>query len=678
MTTNTSGANNTNAIENLKKIEEMLSDIGAAPPAALTGQNGHMHVSNSSPKKVKGGSPKAKKDCLAQQQHNKPTVSGSYSRRDASSMSLQRGAPMAGKDCPEKRFYGTNFQLPPRDSPGPIYEPPILADALSQTFTFSRAPRSFCETPGSPSPGPKYSVPTCLGKQVMSAASNSPQIAFTRSRRFNAREFISRAHSKNGSSLDAPAPTAYQPDILALTEKSQGVSFSGSRSVPMNKVFISRAHVVDCIGAASPGPIYGLDDSAPSKGRNGFTSAVSTHYSAPSFTFGTSSRRAPTTNEEKVAMPPITDSQDTCKVVRGEGGKGVRVCVHSNAQPGGVCEHIPQEMFISRLHSKIQNTTETPGPSFYAPDANPVLSAGPAVSFARDRGSKKRFFSKSLSLSKGADSPGPKYMLKETWTQKNIKTAIVGGPRDDKVFLGRGMGEAPGRFQSPGPMYDPALPNDAPSFTIVGKERQFPRSIFPGPSRSRFVSKELSRENRGAYSPGPKYDVRSKSIDGPKYTFGVSDRYFGDQFTAEQKKKFGTAEKPYTCPGEARFISVIHNRSASAGKTSPGPANPRVTPKDDFFCSNNQRMPTVKIAKPVGKPRRPASEEPQDDGEKKSPRLLYPNDTLTQPDHHAHKFSEQERLPSSKAAATPGPGQYAVRHTLVERKITNEISFGGV
>ena len=81
-------------------------------------------------------------------------------------------------------------------------------------------------------------------------------------------------------------------------------------------------------------------------------------------------------------------------------------------------------------------------------------------------------------------------------------------------------------------------------------------SICPGPERARFLSKELAKENLGAYSPGPKYKVPDHLGDqsSVKYTFGTSDREFED-IAIELKDKMGTIEKPYTAPWEARFYS---------------------------------------------------------------------------------------------------------------------------
>jgi hypothetical protein len=670
------------SVDALRAIEDMLHDIGASAPATAASPLAQQH---SYGKHSPTNNRSVVKDCLAVESRNQFAIPKFTKRAASETPTLLRGAHMAGKDNTRKRYFGKGFQPPPAESPGPIYQPLGFVDERTLGKSFPKAERMRAST-ADLSPAPKMQVmPPSVGRQTESRMSNAPSVAFTQAKRFNPKEMISRAHCKGAPSQDAPAPTAYQPDILSLTDKGHGVSFSGSRSVPTNKIFISRAHVADCIGAASPGPIYNPGEVQVERTHAPFAILQSKHRSAPSFTFGISDR--PSDREVIVEEPEVLPADATCPIDLSS-GKPRRKCLNAAGKAGSSVRHTPMQRFISHEHSKVQCTTETPGPAYYSPSIEPTKKEVVGVSFPKEKkNSTARFFSKELSLAKGKDSPGMRYTPNPDVVRPNLKSATFGPPADsqvttsdrftDKVFLGKGMGEHYGQA-SPGPAYSQELPKfmkqSTPAWTIVHKEKHF-EHVYPAPSRPRWVSSESAKENMGAFSPGPKYDTTTKVFggDAPSYTFGITDREFGPQFTEEQRAKFGTAEKPYTCPGEARFISIIHSRTARAGKSSPGPQNPNVNP-NDAICSTVRHAPEVRIAPPPSNHSRLKNE---DTGTTSPVLLLEPKDDVTRPVRLSHGFEKAEKMPQGKLTAGPGPTAYHPKWELQEPRVKGA-SFGGL
>jgi len=273
---------------------------------------------------------------------------------------------------------------------------------------------------------------------------------------------------------------------------------------------------------------------------------------------------------------------------------------------------------------------------------------------------------------------------------------------DGKQFIGKGFGVSMGAA-SPGPVYDQSMKLGGPSYTMVFKERCFPKKVFPGPERVRWISQETARDNMGAFSPGPKYDTRGDiSKEGPACSFGVSDREFGEHFSAAQKAQFGTAAKPYTCPGEARFVSLVQQRSAMAGKASPGPC--AYSARDDITSKYHATV-AVGIHKPV-ETKKLHPPPGKHDGE--PPVLVEPTFHLVEKAGPAVSFTQAERWGGGNAVerhkgaiakhkgaasadgdaaakrkkqdaadATPGPGAYAVKFGLTEKHVHGG-SFGGL
>ena len=621
------------AKETLKKIEQMLVDLGGSNQVSVVEQHGaSSHRSASRAALVAHAT--SGKDCLAADSRSQLQL---YSlkrgnRKADSPDSLPspgatKGVHMAGKDRAEKRYYGTGFNLPSAESPGPIYAPsPGFADDVSQNriagCSFSRAPRNQGDRTSSCTPGPNiYSLPASVGRQPQSDNSNASSAVFSRAGRFNSKEFISRIHSKNSASTDSPAPGTYDPPTSAFRDGTS-VPFTGSLC---KKQFISAGHVVDSLGEASPGPAYSIDSASK---------MTSKYRTAPKFKFGGGA------------------IGDRIVDVVNEDGTVERV-VRPRVQP-----------FISHAHSKVMSNSDTPGPAAYSPSDEATQPRTKSAVFVKDRAEKKRFFSRELSTQIGLTSPGPIYVVNDQSTERHTASAVFAPvksvPPSDrfagKVFLGPNMGTGSTVSVSPGPIYDLPPPEKGPSYSIVAKERAPTKGVFPGPTRSRYISQELASENLGAYGPGPKYDIRGDiSKEGPKFTFGVSDRYFGDNLTEAHRAKFGTAEHPYTSPGEARFVSHIFSRIAMAGKTSPGPQNPNCNPSDDT-CSNRHRVKTPKMSPPVSPTRaRPADDATAGD----PPRLLYPKyefgkpaSTVVSIPHASRRLGED----AASGAATGGHG----------------------
>jgi len=130
------------------------------------------------------------------------------------------------------------------------------------------------------------------------------------------------------------------------------------------------------------------------------------------------------------------------------------------------------------------NRTETPGP-IYHPDVSKIKDSHRNVLFGRMERSQlstpKRFISDKISLTEnyGLHSPGPAF-------------------------------------------YSPEKVDRSPLITITGKEKEVTEFVYPQARRPRFLSKELSVENQGQWSPGPKYAPPS-TLSGPKFSFGAQD-----------------------------------------------------------------------------------------------------------------------------------------------------------
>lgn len=633
------------SVESLKVLEEMLRDIGGPSPAtfAVAAKVGGV-VGGAGAKpplsSLSGGGPAsgalfAPRDCLASDGRGQWQVPKLACRTP--SPSPLRGASMAGKDRAEKRFYGKGFGLPPQESPGPIYNPESFTDERTSGRSFTHAGRPRVERGDAAStPGPNaYTLPTTVGgRHIESGVSNPPAAAFVRSRRFNAREFISRAHSRGQAATDTPAPTAYQPDVLRLTDwTSHGVAFSGSRT----------GRAVGVIGADSPGPIYHPEDGVAA-GAGGavpaFVSLRSSQRSSPAFTMAGRTGAGAATVED----------------VGSDGG-------------GGSVGRPPRPP-----RGRSAGASGTPGPAAYSPTIAGTRPDPPRIQFPR-AASRARVATD--------DTPGAKYDISDAYTRPNARGASLGAsdpekdahrPRfEEKVFLGRGMGETRGGA-SPGPLYNQDYdPKKGPAFTLVHKERTFAH-LYPAPSRARCISQETAKENLGAYSPGPKYNVGTKEFgaSAPAYTFGTSDREFGPnaQMSPPLRGRIGANDAPATRPSEARFISAIHSRTSRAGRESPGPQNPNVTP-NDAACSGTRRAPSVVIAAPVGTPRqRPGTAAGKNDaGAADAPPPDLARTTIVYPDSRAHAFPKAERLVPMKAGGLPGPGAYSPKFETTERRV---------
>jgi hypothetical protein len=610
--------------EGLRSIEDLLHEVGV-DASTVAPQN---KIINKRP------AVNPQRDCLSTENRTLfNNASRSISRRSPSPSSMIRGLPFPIKDVSAKRFYGRQFCLPVCESPGPIYEYRTMLDDHGVSFT--KAPKMRSEM-GSVCSGVESEetliIPGSVGKQVLSSWSSASSAVFPTSGRFSSK------------SSDSPAPNAYQTGNLS-TNSGQGAILQGSR-VNSSKIYISRAHVADCIGADSPGPMYNPNDGLPKQARNGVPDVFglagkSSFGTGPAFKFGVrSSSKIPTELPEE-----ITDPKHSCSVHSVSNGskKGSRECINSTRASSTI--PVRTEPFISHEHSKVQSTANTPGPAFYSPDFTAGKITGPAVSFTKAKRTQRE---------RGAINIGPIYDPNYESIRPKAATVSFGAavPEDalpkrflDNLYLGKGLDERPGK-ETPGPIYNVEgaglLPG--PSFSMAFKERQFPRTIFPGPSRPRYISSENANENLGTYGPGPKYDTRNTiGKDAISYGFSSAARLAGpvvrsieaDEAAAEEKEKTKKKGKPLL-----------------------------LNPKDDA-SSMSRRAPSVRIMGPVDVvKKRPQSA----DGAGKPPLpmrdIVY---TMTEKQGPSISFPTSDRLPSSKAGVQPGPAHYAPNFKHVEQ-----------
>lgn len=408
--------------------------------------------------------------------------------------------------APKGFSYG---DLPGNNSPGPCYASSSFTDHPNHPQSFPKAPRF--ENRGDESgPGPLYEVPGAIGRQLTRAS--APCMRVGNGPRFTEAEYISAAHCKSMGGRGTPAPSTYNVTVQAPS--SPKFSFaSGGRDVKAGKLFISKAHAEREVGTDSPGPIY---PKAHTYTRDGH----------PLFSALSPVRQ----HQRPSSLPPVQRSASP-----------------SSASP----------------------------PAPLSPPPPTVLEFGkgkPAYTFGEsDSSATKRFYSRELVTGAGMESPGPQYKPNERHITKSVPGCIFADPDpligsmmsrfadQEKYALGNA---------SPGPAnYVLPPPSSAgPAFTMARKDKALVKRICPGPERARFISKELAKDNMGAYSPGPKYKVPD-TIGGPgsiKHSFGVSDRAFED-LSLEQREGMG-----FSAPCEARFISRSHSK-AILGKFSPGP-----------------------------------------------------------------------------------------------------------
>lgn len=650
--------------EGLRYLEDLMFEIGAHSATSTALSSPHVTASSPTPSS-KGPSQRPNvshiRDCLEQNSRaannttNQAKSDMSSIRRSPSPSSMIKGAILMGKNENEEiRYFGKGFAAR-SESPGPIYDPPTSAFNAAGGLSFSKAPKRTMETRSMDSEGggsELIMIPGSVGKQVLSSFSSASSAAFSRGSRFNNKMYISRVHNDNRG-LDSPSPTAYQPSN-GSTNEGHGALLCGGR-VSTAKLFISRAHTADCIGMDSPGPIYHVADSSHMKGKNGlmppFYSAQSTLASGPSVGFtGSRSHSAMDATE----IVEVTNPKCRCHIEKDETtGKSVRHCVHETSKPGGISKAIPTEPFISHAHSKVQSTANTPGPAYYdITESQQLLDTSAHVSFTKAKLEDKNRY-RTL-------SPGPKYTPSYKATEKNVSGVTFGSklPHEDrsdrfsdKMFLGKGLVTGEG-MHSPGPIYDPKNQHEAPQVTMTFKERVFDKKkLFPGPSRSRFVSAELAKENLGTFSPGPKYDVR-----------GVTGSEVPSYSIPQASKDGSTAAKKDNADDD------MDGKAKKKKKTKPV----LLYPKDDYL-SNKYHGPAVAISpvpSTVSK-KRSGSEESEDESKRKgSPTELKETSFhLVEKAYPAVQFSKNSRLPPTRVPVQPGPTQYTPNWTHVEPRV---------
>jgi|EP00670_Eutreptiella_braarudii_P012993 hypothetical protein len=542
----------------------------------------------------------------------------------------------------DKQFYNNDlsaYMFLGKESPGPCYTPMSFTDHPSKAQTIPKAQRIKDEKTkkSETTPGPYYDIPGSLGRQL--ARASAPTCKMGQSSRFTDSEYISKAHSKTMMNAESPAPNTYSPEDA---EKGPAYSFS-ARTPGGAKLFLSKAHAErDGTGTNSPGPMYNWKtELTKSKG--------------PAFSFGMSDRPVD-------SHPPRSQSvpiDGTAASAEEEKSTGKRKKGHDRPR------------FISREHAKLEPGKDSPGPGRYTP--NPVGSKeGSAYTFGHLDSSTNRYISRDL-VQYGQESPGPQYNPNEKHTMKNVPGAVfadkdpavaqLGSRFAEKQFLGNQLASngLTGSC-SPGPAaYDPVNvhENEAPAYSMARREKVLVKRICPGPERARFLSKELAKENLGAYSPGPKYKVPDHLGDqsSVKYTFGTSDREFED-IAIELKDKMGTIEKPYTAPWEARFYSPEMQKVSMLGKYSPGP---KYNPSQDLVM---KRTPAHAMSGKWKSKETPKATKQQVDEERRKLKAKGPQKDVTAPNAPITRFGNSKRglLPGEESKGrqyagkdSPGP-----------------------
>eukprot|EP01065_Artemidia_motanka_P015789 TRINITY_DN19511_c0_g1_i1.p1 TRINITY_DN19511_c0_g1~~TRINITY_DN19511_c0_g1_i1.p1 ORF type:complete len:751 (+),score=151.10 TRINITY_DN19511_c0_g1_i1:61-2253(+) len=525
------------------------------------------------------------RDCLATDTQAGLGVPSYTSRSPAAASS--RGWTLAGRHGSPKRFLGKGLVAQATHSPGPIYQPRAFTDAPSRPQSFPRGRRRSHTGPrdsASPGPGARYDIPSTL-HGADKTRSASPSCKFGTADRFKGKEFISAQHSKvAGPGSDVPGPQQYFANGQRAKngpEYSFGHPDGGAPRARFNsRVFISRMHAgVSGGNHAGPAPgIHQTDNSG--KDPESFSRAVSSQAKrAPQWTIG--------------------------------GGFSDAARAHVGVDSGGRSAddspRICQARFISAEHSAKDGPAKdshlTPGPGSYHEDDRKenekvmrrtaesraldcVKKRPPSHSFGALTDTSKLYAANAFSAdAKGRTSPGPCYNPDAAVSQVQAPSYSFGDPDPDVAgwknrfedvrYVGGGIGMRAG-VDSPGPAeYEVTDLPQGPAFSIARRERMTMKRICPSPEHARFISKELSKENFGAYSPGPKYSIAgtmgSAGVSKSPYgTFGLSDREWADSVPQDVREKTGTAVKPYTTPGEARFISRKH-AEANKGRCSPGP-----------------------------------------------------------------------------------------------------------
>ena len=562
-------------------------------------------------------------------------------KRSPSPLSFIRGASFCGKDREGSRLYfGPGFITPASESPGPIYDPQQLLNAeVGKSFSFGRAPRYPIEHRNFASLSEMVVLPGSIGKQVESSMRTAGSASFIRANRLNERQFISRMHIV--PEPDVPGPGSYA-NVEATTNDHRGAMLIGSRN---DKVFISKAHVVDRIGAESPGPIYDPRDSLRTK--DPFPAITSAMKGAPKFTMaGNPQLSAP---HDAVTAAPILDPNSPCRMEKTEDGKVVRKCAHELAHPGGVARHVRQEPFITSEHSKVQPTAETPGPAYYRVNSSTLSTNG--VSFPKTAKTRRERVEKSPGLNHS--NPG-----NDAYTRHNARGPVFGSklPYEDKsnrfksnVYLGKSfVVEGP---DTPGMVYNVPELERGPAYTMHFKEKKIDRRLFPGPSTSRFISKDIARENLGQYSPGPKYDTRRDiSKDSPVYEEvpRIACHVGRSELDDDEKKR------------------QERRSSASAARRTKSSEPLILEPKYDFLSTNRGHRIVAIAPRPTETRKGP--DDALDDAALAAVMSRTPMFKLVEKSVCSPTMTKSGRSQPTKGLNLPGPGQYTPSFALVENR----------
>jgi len=623
----------------------MIVGVGGANPAALQSvQHQHKALATSATRTVVARAG-AQKDCLAtDSKAAAAVVHRSHSRSVNATPSMMRGAPMAGRDRAEKRYIGKGFQPPPAESPGPIYRPPpgfVEESTMAGSgFTFGGASRSHGSATASPAlstPGPNsYATPGCIGRQSVSTSKSAASAPFPKAARTNEKIFLSNAHAKNMHATDTPGPAAYYDDITRLPKtgpRAPSALLLSSKESD-RKAFISRAHVVDTVGAAAKDADFASAAAVAAATNARFATP-------PAFGFGTAKRDVGEADvEPDIVIPEGADEKTATKIKR---------------------------QALARQAMRASKAT-TPGPGEYGEASPKALHASaPKAVFPTAGKTDKVFWSKELSTRRGGDAPGMRYTPTYSATDRHTPAATIAQRRGaepgktydrftSKQFIGKAFASGKGEA-SPGPVYDApaaAAGGTGPAYTIAGKEQHFDRKVFPGPTRPRWVSRESAKDNLGAFGPGPKYDTRGDfSKEGVAYSFGTGSR---DRGGATPGPSAGTGG------GSDKARRVDSAGSAAALETSP-----------------RRHIPGPRLVPPTNK--RAVSPADKRNAERQAAALpLEPHPEATEPRAPAVAFTKAPRFgtkgPGTQGATGPGP-VYTMNYRLTEPRVPGG-SFGGL
>lgn len=511
-----------------------------------------------------------------------------------------------------------------RDSPGPKYKPGSFVGRDGPHVSFTTAKQQSDVGFAATVPGPKYDTYDALGKQALSSKLSEPGIVFNKTERFS--------ESKQDAKAVVPGPGTHMPEIEVVKPSPVAYSFgSAPRAVSVTAVcnsekkrFISRKHSETEAGIDSPGPKYNTSH-AHRFVRKG----------APAFSFGPREQpnESPQIKRRPKSTPPFISLIQLNDSFADKTRSPANSIVPGNSMSSSTS--LDQAQNATRSNSRKSGIEQqlqgmdSPGPCAYSPEKPKKHEPSASFGTSPDK-DKLRFFGNELvSRAETNESPGPKYYPTD-----------ISAPRTATPLLychERGLAsETKEPFEVPGPAKYNISPSPigitAPKPLIVGREAEISISdVSLTRVHIRYISKEMSRENLGAFSPGPKYFPEVDPIgSGPKISFG-------QPHAEETHGSDGAADLP---PSDVRYYGP--GISQGTGSLSPGPAA-HVFVDDKHLI--NKRSPAYSIPKARKEPSRRYRKHKKETGE-----LFFPPRVIAISREHVKK----ENL----GHFSPGPAAY--------------------